>query len=158
MNIDRRFLDQCDLVIGPAISLAYGDDRQRVMTLSPFAVPMEQGVCLIQNPTGRLVFYGVSVSDLTLGIPECLVNYIAERTLRDGHGSWKLIGYGLGLTITRTGDLWQASLGPTPLATFTAPHQNGVASVCIQQTLGVIPSDGSQGYEQMLAALIERYL
>lgn len=158
MNIDRRFLDQCNLVIGPAISLAYGEDSQRVMTLSPFAVPMEQGICLLQNPTGRMVFYGVSVTDLTLGIPECLVGYISDRANRDGYGNWQLVGYGLVISITRNGDLWQASLGSTPLATFSAPHVDGVARVTIHQLLSVTPREGLQGFEQSLAALIERYL
>lgn len=158
MNIDRRYLDQCELLIGPAITLAFGEERQRVMTLSPFAVPMGQGICILQNPTGHAVFYGVAVTDPTLGIPECLVSYIAERSTRDGHGLWKSLGYGLSLTVQRSGDLWRASLGSTELATFIAPHVNGYVRVEIVELLGYQPREGVNGYTQQLAALIERYL
>lgn len=158
MNIDRRFLDQCDLAMGPAIALAHGEERQRIMTLSPFAVPMEQGICIIQNPTGRMVFYGVSVSNLSLGIPECLVGYIAERATRETNALWKLCGYGLGITVSRNGDRWMATLGNTPLATFDTPHINGMARVTNLQLMGFGPSEGEDGFKTQMAALIERYL
>lgn len=158
MNIDRRFLDQCDLVMGPAIALAHGEERQRILTLSPFAVPMEQGICVIQNPTGRMVFYGVSVSNLSLGIPECLVGYITDRATRESGGLWKLCGYGLGFNISRAGDRWMATLGNSPMATFDAPHVNGVAKVTNLQLLGFGPSEGIEGFTAQLAGLIERYL
>lgn len=158
MNIDKRFLDQCDLLIGPAISLANGEDRQRVLTLSPFAVPMDQGICLLQSPGDSMAFYGVSLSDLSLGIPESVVGYIADRCVRENHGNWKLLGYGLGLTVTRSGGEWQANLGSTPLAAFRISHVNGNAQINDLQLLGLPPLQQINAYTQQLATLITRYL
>jgi hypothetical protein len=158
MNIDVAALEQCGLHIGPAIALSKGEDQQRMLTLSPFAVPMEQGIALLRTPAGTHVFHGVSIASLSLGIPQFVVEYVTQRMTREGFGDWRCLGYGLGLAVSRKGSRWQASLGDRVLAIFDVDHRNHSVAVQNLEIVGTLPEVGEQGYRVALQALIERYL
>lgn len=158
MNIDRQLLDACDIVVGPAISLAHGLERSRVLTLSPFAVPMEHGIALLKTPAGTAVFHGLSMSSLTVGIPQYVMDYLQGRLKREHNDGWNVIAYDLSLTIVRDSHCWVARLGQRNLCEFQVEHINGVATpvnIQLVDDFGVI---NVGGFTAHLAALIARGL
>ncbi len=158
MNIDLPLLERCTLHLGPAIALSSGEDQQRMLTLSPFAVPMEQGLCLLRTPTGEFQFHGISIANLTLGIPQYVVEYLVQRLQREGRGDYRCLGYGLGLSITRRNNRWHASLNERLLAEFEVVHNGPNVTVVNLVPAGIAPDTAVDQYLRSLKALIERYL
>jgi len=158
MNIDHQFLEACDVVVGPAISLAHGPERSRVLTLSPFAVPMEQGIALLKTPAGTAVFHGLSLSSLTLGIPQYVMEYLQGRLKREHSEGWNVIAYDLSLVVWRDADSWAARLGKRVLCNFQVEHINGVATPVDIHLVDNFGISNVAGFTAHLATLIARAL
>lgn len=156
MNIDLATLDRAGVSCGPTIAITDAGGG-RLVTLSPYAVPLEQGIALLKTPSNELCFYGVSVCRLALGIPQYVVEYLATRIRKEHDPHWQLVGYGLVLSVTRQGDYWLTSLGNTPICRFQYDVRLGT-SITGLELLGSLTVHQTPVFLSSLQALLPRYL
>lgn len=151
MYLDTVYLNECNLIAKPAITLHYGELRKRVITLSPFMVPMADGIALIQEDD-VFTLYGVGLNDRAVGDPSDVVYYLAERMWSE-YGNMKVIAYGPTIELIRKKAGWELLLGETLIATFHKSNNFGEVAITDLE-LKVCNSDSNRPLVNKLTQLI----
>lgn len=154
MYLKTDFLEQCHLHLSPTIALSHGDNQERVLSLSPYAIPLEHGLCVLELPDGSRQLNGFSMSRLDVGLPHEVLEYTVRRVSLETRQSYRVVCYGLNLQIGRTKQGWQATLGNTTLALFNKRHDSGQTIITDIIYTGGAASSNRPQYRNALVKLL----
>lgn len=156
MYLDTALLDASTVHIGPTIALGYGDHQERILTLSPFMIPLSDGIALLQRSSQGLLLAGYELRRTDLGLPyDALLHSLKHISAESGQ-QYSLLSYGLEVELVSTPAYWVARLGNMELATFDRVMHNGAgwpANLSITALPGM-----NHNYVSSLTNLITRTL